>query len=234
MSLEDSADRHLDQALLHYKEEDFDQALEACELAIEIEPYLADAHNLRGLVLEELDQPLRALSAYKEALFLDPDHVEAEENLSALRAALAEQSGFVTIAAFSHPMQAQIVRGRLEAEGVPSFVADESTVTAFWLISNMVGGVKLRVKGEDVEKALDILAQEPEPIEWDEEDVTDEEAEVDDYDGPEECPHCGSINIRYEKYNIRLAFLSWLLLSVLLPFLKKEWHCQDCGHIWKE
>jgi hypothetical protein len=97
----------------------------------------------------------------------------------------------------------------------------------------MVGGVKLQVKGEDVEKALDILDQEPEPIEWDEEDVTGEE-EIDEYDGPEECPHCGSDNIRYEKYDIPFAFLSWLILSFPIPFPKKEWHCQECGHIWKE
>ncbi|MBN1430275.1 MAG: DUF2007 domain-containing protein [Anaerolineae bacterium] len=149
-----------------------------------------------------------------------------------LRAALAAQSEFVTIATFSHPVQAHIVKARLEAEGIWAFVADESTITANWLMSIALGGVRLQVNGKDAENALDILDQAPEPIEWEEEDADGEEESGDSND-PEKCPRCGSPDIRYEKYTKRLVFLSWLLLGFPIPFLRREWECKTCGLIWK-
>ncbi|MBN1430276.1 MAG: hypothetical protein JXB07_18040 [Anaerolineae bacterium] len=73
MTLEDSAEHHLAQALKYYEEgKDFNSALEACEQAIDREPYLADAHNLRGTILEQMEKPLQALNAYKEAFVSRP------------------------------------------------------------------------------------------------------------------------------------------------------------------
>jgi tetratricopeptide (TPR) repeat protein len=227
MDITTQAKNHLEQAYNYYEEaEAFEKALEECETAIELDPYLADAHNLRGVLLEELGRPLDALGAYKKALQLDPDFVEAEENLSTLKAEFAAYNNLVTIATFSHPPEAYIPKTKLEAEGIWAFVADGDTVTANWLYSNAIGGVKLRVKAEDVERALEILEQEAEPIEWGEE-------EFDESDEDEKCPECGSLNTGYERYAMRWIFLSWLILQFPLPFFKRKWKCQDCGHTWK-
>jgi tetratricopeptide (TPR) repeat protein len=227
MDIATQAKNHLEQAYTYYEEaEDFGKALEECETAIELDSYLSDAHNLRGILLEELGRPLDAISAYKKALQLDPDFFEAEENLSHLKAEFAAYNNLVTIATFSHPTEAYIPKTKLESEGIWSFVADGDTVTANWLYSNAIGGVKLRVKKEDVEQALAVLNREAEPIEWDEE-------EFGEPDEDEKCPQCGSLNIHYEKYAMRLLFLSWLILRFPLPFFKREWKCQDCGHTWK-
>jgi len=95
------AQNHLEQAFKYYDEgEDFERAFEECEAAIELDPYLADAHNLRGILLEKLGQRLYALSAYKEALELDPDFTEAEENLANLKAEFAVYNNLATIATF--------------------------------------------------------------------------------------------------------------------------------------
>jgi tetratricopeptide (TPR) repeat protein len=227
MDITTEAQNHLEQAYNYYEEaEDFEKALEECETAIELDPYLADAHNLRGVLLEELGRPFDALGAYKKALQLAPDFVEAEENLSDLKAEFAAYHNQVTIATFSHPTEAYIPKTKLESGGVWAWVIDEDTVAANWLYSTAIGGVKLRVKAEDAKLALEILNQEVEPIVWDEE-------EFGEPDEDEKCPECGSLNTCYERYAMRWVFLSWLILQFPLPFLRRKWKCQDCGHIWK-
>jgi tetratricopeptide (TPR) repeat protein len=234
MSAENPAEYHFKQALHYHEAEDFDRALQECKLAIKHDPTLAEAHNLRGLILEDIEQPLGALSAFKEALQVDPDFTEAQENLDKLRARLATTSELVTIATFSHPLQAHIARSRLEVEGIWAFVADESTVTANWFFSNYLGGIRLQVRSEDAQKASEILEGEPEPIEWEQEDDVDDIEEMEEEDEPQKSPRCGSEDIRYEKYATKSFFLSLLLLGFPLPFLKQEWVCHNCGLRWKE
>jgi hypothetical protein len=106
-------------------------------------------------------------------------------------------------------------------------------VVANWLYSNAVGGVKLQVREEDAENALGILADGPGEIEWEQEGEADEEDELAEEHEPEQCPRCASHRIHYEKYANRPFFLSWLLLGFPIPFLKKEWVCQNCGYGWK-
>ncbi len=237
MDPNNQAGHHLEQAIRYFDDTDeFDKALAECDAAIEIDPYLAEAYNICGMILEELDQPLKALAAYRKALEIDPEHAEAQENLSSLRNELTDDSGLVTIATFSHPLEAHIIKGRLETEGIWSFVADENTAVANWLYSNAIGGVKLQVREEDVESAQATLADGPGEIDWEEEGEESEEREVNEEDEenePEQCPRCASYRIRYEKFAKRPFFLSWLLLGFPIPFLMRKWVCQNCGYNWK-
>jgi hypothetical protein len=63
----------------------------------------------------------------------------------------------VTIATFDFLPQAEIVRGRLRAEGIACELADQHLVQTDWLYSIAVGGIKLQVEARDVERALMIL-----------------------------------------------------------------------------
>ncbi len=63
----------------------------------------------------------------------------------------------VTIATFNLPIEAHIVKGRLESEGIEVFLADEHTIAMNPFYSAMVGGVKLQVAETDVDEALRIL-----------------------------------------------------------------------------
>jgi len=132
----------------------------------------------------------------------------------------------VTIATFSHPTEAYLPKSRLEADGIPSFVADADTINTNWLYSTAIGGAKLQVREEDAQRALEILNLKAEPAEWIEEEFG--KTHEDD-----KCPQCGSLHIRYERFAIRWLFLSWLVLQFPLPFMKRKWECQDCGHTWK-
>jgi len=65
-----------------------------------------------------------------------------------------------TICSFPYQHQMLIIRGRLEAEGIKTFVQDELTIQVDPLYSNALGGIKLMVQLQDVERASQILAEE--------------------------------------------------------------------------
>lgn len=58
---------------------------------------------------------------------------------------------------FDYPHPMQIVKGRLEAEGIPCHVKDELTVQMHHFISTGIGGIKLQVNRKDYNRAVRIL-----------------------------------------------------------------------------
>jgi tetratricopeptide (TPR) repeat protein len=211
-------ERSLSAAEYWEEQGEYGYALEWCERAIEgLRAYLADAYNLRGVLLEELGRDEEAMESYRRAREMQPGMAEAADNLTALEKEMGIRHNLVTVAGFSQAPEAYVAKGLLEAEGIWAFVADEYTVTANWLYSRALQGVKLQVRESDLEAARRILGLE-------------EEAEV-----PEEerCPLCGSTNIQYRRFSSRWVFLSWLLLGFPLLFLKKRWICNQCGYEWR-
>jgi uncharacterized RDD family membrane protein YckC/Flp pilus assembly protein TadD len=83
----EKAEQHLDQAYISWEANDSESALRECELAIQIAPALAQAHNLRGVILEEQGQREEAIAAYREAVRLDPNLRDAKQNLSGAESA---------------------------------------------------------------------------------------------------------------------------------------------------
>ena len=65
-----------------------------------------------------------------------------------------------TIATFSKPEDAHLLRMRLEAGGIPAFIQDENLIQMDWLLSNAVGGVRVQVADEDVTAACQLLAED--------------------------------------------------------------------------
>ena len=64
---------------------------------------------------------------------------------------------FVTIAKFQYTSEAQIIKGRLEADGIEVFLRDNFTIDTDPLVSQAIGGVKLKVLAKDKTAAMDIL-----------------------------------------------------------------------------
>ena len=58
------------------------EALADCNQAIEFTPESAEAHNLRGLILDAMGKTGKSIEAYREAVRLDPDLADAKENLA--------------------------------------------------------------------------------------------------------------------------------------------------------
>jgi hypothetical protein len=63
----------------------------------------------------------------------------------------------VTIATYDFPAIAEIERSVLDEEDIPAFLADDNLVATNWLLSNAVGGAKLRVAASNVPRAVEIL-----------------------------------------------------------------------------
>ncbi|GAC1628667.1 MAG: hypothetical protein NVS9B10_18850 [Nevskia sp.] len=71
---------------------------------------------------------------------------------------LRGSGGLETIAQFNDPVDAQLLQGRLQAEGIPAFLADEHLIQANRLLSIALGGVRVQVAGDDLARALAVLA----------------------------------------------------------------------------
>ncbi len=128
---------------------------------------------------------------------------------------------FVTIAAFSQSIDAYVVKTRLEDEGIECFLADEHLVSINWLLSDAVGGVRLKVWKEDAERALEIINSES-VVEGggDGEYGGDYGAGADDHDEVR-CPVCNSTDVGPAG-----------LLAALNPF-SSSYECRRCSHKWK-
>ncbi len=64
----------------------------------------------------------------------------------------------VTVGTFATPAEAGIVRNHLEADGIRAFLADEAIVGMAWHLGTAVGGVKLQVAKDDVERAVSVIS----------------------------------------------------------------------------
>lgn len=63
----------------------------------------------------------------------------------------------ITLTVFEYPFQAQVIKSKLESEDIYVFLKDELTIQIDNFLSNAIGGVKLQVYENDVEKSLEIL-----------------------------------------------------------------------------
>lgn len=229
----EQAKQHLEQAFdLYENHEDFQQALEVCEVALHLDPHLAEAHNLRGILLEEMDKPLRAVGAYRKALKLDPDFIEAKENLEALKAEFSGANPLVTIAVVDTLGQAYPLKARLEDEGIKVIIPNEEYIIFGRTEPEDTLDIHLLIRKSDASAAIKILENESELIDGEPEFVDDagepivaerellfEEPQLIDVDMEAEvtCAWCGS-------YKVGQTFP--------LPFVPRKWKCQDCGRVW--
>ena len=138
----------------------------------------------------------------------------------------------VTIAEFAYgpdpASEAEFARIKLETEGISCFLTGKNFTATYWLLSCADHGVKLQVRQSDAEKALEILgtAQKTTAEETEQNKLSPEPDIV-------KCPRCGSDDVEYEKFSRKVFYLSILLLKFPLPFFKKSYRCNNCGHTWK-
>jgi len=121
---------------------------------------------------------------------------------------------YVVLEVFDYSSEAQIVKSKLESEGVRTQLADETTIDADPLISNAIGGVKLLVHSEDAEKALAIYNE-----------IRSYETDV--HGSPMSCNSCQSNRILIAPAARKNIFY------MLFPFFEKTKHvCNDCKTVF--
>jgi DNA-directed RNA polymerase subunit RPC12/RpoP len=131
------------------------------------------------------------------------------------------KGSFSNVAVFQYSAEAQIIKGRLEAEGIQTFLADNHTIDTDPLVSNAIGGVKLKVRKEDEEKALQVL-----------EDIS--KYSVDDEGMKITCPKCAGEKVQLftSVKSVKSFFFFCLsfLVYVLPMHIKREYHCATCNN----
>jgi len=163
-----------------------------------------------SISLTEIARNALASEVERRALQVEPPAKPEDANHSEV-----ELQSLVTIRKFRDLPEALLAKGSLDSAGIESFLGDDNMVRMDWFISNLLGGVKLLVKPEDVEQANQILEQpipEDFPVEG-----------VGEYTSPR-CPHCQSLDVIVYAG----AFIG------LPSILQARWKCNSCGREWDD
>lgn len=131
---------------------------------------------------------------------------------------------FVTLRQFRDLPEALLAKGSLESAGIEALLADDNMIRLDWFYSNLLGGIKLKVRAEDAEAANEILSQ---PIP----EFVDVEG-IGEYEQPK-CPRCQSLEVTFQELNKFLSYGS-AYLGVPIPVHNKAWTCHACGNQWEE
>lgn len=147
------------------------------------------------------------------------------ENDSPVDRGGSEPVRLVAIAGFGEPHEAHLAKGRLEAEGVPAFIAGEHLAGMNATFADTGGLIRLEVAPEAAEQALAILDRDHSSMFVDE----DSGAAMRSSATTSLCPCCGSASIVEEER------AGGAILKVLLEALSgRRRRCFTCGHRWKK
>ncbi len=128
---------------------------------------------------------------------------------------------FSSVAVFQYSAEAQIIKGRLEAEGIECFLTDNHTIDTDPLVSNAIGGVKLKVRTEDEKRALQVL-----------ESIS--KYSVDDEGVQITCPKChsGKVELFTSVKSVKSFFFFCIsfLVNALPMHIRREYHCATCNN----
>jgi hypothetical protein len=119
---------------------------------------------------------------------------------------------FYTLATFEYVADVQIIKGKLESEGIEVFLPDENTLNADPMISNAIGGVRIQVRIADKERALEIYNGI-------------REYAMDDAGNAIVCPNC-------KAQKLEVYYSGKGLFYKLFPFFeKRKYKCLNCNMI---
>lgn len=132
---------------------------------------------------------------------------------------------------YYNPIEANIIKARLEDSDIPCFLTDENVATINPLYNQAIGGVKLNVFERDVELINALLAENLPGL---------PENEPDNIDTSEDkilCENCGSENVSWgqatkNRFSWWVTVLSFFF--IVYPFKANQcYHCYNCGHEFK-
>ena len=114
----------------------------------EIEAIAEDEASLTAVALQVLHEEIARRGL---------DHLLSDRDKSRDEAADAtEPEPLVTIRSFGDVMQAWLAKSNLESSAIECNLVDDNMVRLHWGMVNVLGGVKLQVKREDAEVALEL------------------------------------------------------------------------------
>ena len=126
---------------------------------------------------------------------------------------------FKIVAVFEYSTEAQIIKGKLESEGIEVFMTDNFTIDTDPLISHAIGGVKLKVLAKQEEKAISILKEI-------------NRYSIDDSGDAISCPNCKSDKVELSStikdVKSLISFVFGFIIGMLPFYIKRKYRCSDC------
>jgi hypothetical protein len=130
----------------------------------------------------------------------------------------------ITLRKFRDLPEALLAKGCLELAGIESCLVDDNMVRLDWFWSNLMGGIKLKVRPEDTDAANSILDQPiPEGFEV---------AGVGEYEQPQ-CPNCRSLDVNFRELDRPVAYVR-AYFNVPVPLRRRAWRCHACRTEWED
>ena len=131
---------------------------------------------------------------------------------------------YVFVRSYSHAMEAQMVAGALQAEGIETHLENEYLVQQDWFVSNAIGGVRLHVVEDRADDARRIIAD------FDATESTKNASSV------LTCPRCESTNTEFKPIQgiKKVALVVAILITDGLALLFRPTYkrCLDCNARW--
>ena len=134
----------------------------------------------------------------------------------------------ITVDRYLDPLEAYIVQGRLDAEGITSYVIHAQHIWVKWIISVALGMVKLQVPESEVKHARDVIAR----------------IRIGEYEkilietGYSEikliCPKCHGTNTERNDFRKKLALFFLMLFAIPVPYSLAYIRCNGCKYKWKD
>ncbi len=122
---------------------------------------------------------------------------------------------FTILAIFEYSTEAHLVKAKLDSENIRTMLMDEKTIDSDPLISQAIGGVKLLVKNNDLEKASEIYDKI-------------RSYKKDKIGNDIHCPQCNSTKILTADLQRKNLFF------MLFPFFESQkLICNTCKTIFK-
>ena len=124
-------------------------------------------------------------------------------------------NNYTILEVFDYSTSSQITKSKLESENIRVMLMDETTIDADPLISQAIGGVKLLVHNDDLEKAVHIYNEI-------------RTYETGSNGNKLQCPICTSSHILIAPPQ------EGKIVYMLFPFFeKKKYICNECKTIFK-
>jgi len=128
---------------------------------------------------------------------------------------------FIIAQVYNNYIDANIIMGRLQEEGINCWLKDENTVTIDPILTNAVGGIKLMVAESQAERAFELLR----------EFRREQHAVL-------KCTRCGSADVEFvttpRKASNWFGVIFGFLFTNYALSADKVYHCFDCGFEFEE
>jgi DNA-directed RNA polymerase subunit RPC12/RpoP len=129
----------------------------------------------------------------------------------------------ITLKTFDNPIDAHLLKTKLESEGVPVYIFDENINTLNPLYNIATGGIKLKISEADIDIAIQVI-QDAENARY-----------LDEHEEAIRCPVCGSDDLynNFRSMKGTKGFLSAIVSFLLMIFpiyVKVVYKCKNCEH----